>query len=564
MGFQQILKLKLSNGINKFLELSDLKKSILIVSIIFLLIGITGSFIYDTNDEVGLESLFRGLYLNTPITNIDCGFKGISFLYTFLYANFDFGINYFGISLILLNWWAFILLTFILLKNVPSYKTFWSLIFLLMAFNNIFMVSFTMTSIFASFAAYLLFLYALTDIESLKKKIFAIIMSSIAIVFAYLMRPTSGTLALLLFAPILIWHILFNTKGYRRLLPLLVVVPFLFSLLLEKQVINNLEKNTNHNYNVIDIFAKIVDYGYTLNIQNKNHEKLLYEVNNWFFADPGTYNIINYKNLLVNPKRITSINNLKFTLQYILKSLFNWRSLAYFAFIAVTLSLLMILKFKNVKVMIFYLSIGYFFAVIIAITYMMKMPPWVLMPILTIVIFYILTTIPAFFQYTKLKLKGFILIILVFIFASLLFYQTRLSLKDLLREKQQASQALKELYEYLSTDKPEYVFLTWAYDLNMYPLKYIKWNPATKQIPLFTWISYYPQNYLYLKKLTGSNNIYDIFKWIANNNDKTVIYSDKYYNSVLYKIFAYHNFKAILVPSKILNEKSGKGFYKIY
>jgi hypothetical protein len=545
--------------------LNDFIKAVLIVSIIFLATGITGSFIYNGNDEAATESLFRGLYLNTPVSNIDYGFKGISFLYVFLYAKIDLGVNYFGISLILLNWLAFVLLIFILLKKGPANKVFWSIVFLLLGFYTIFIVSLTTTCILASFAAQLLFIYALTDIKSPKIKCLTIFISSCIIIFTYLMRPTSGTLAFILFVPILVWHILFNFKGYRKLLPMLVILPFLLSIALERKVIPKLEGINKHNNDFLQICAKLVDYGYTLNIQNKNQEKLLFEVNNWFFADKETQSIVNYNNLLVPPARINdfSIRNIKITLHYIAASIFNRRSLPYISLIIIALFILYLFKVKNIKVLIIFLSIGYLFAVLVAISLLMKMPAKVLIPTLLIAVFYLLTTIPSFFRYNKQEINKFILIILVLTFATLLFYQARCLANDLSREKQNASICLKELNKYLNSEKTENVFMTWAYDFNYYPLKHIKWNPGVKLIPLFGWMSYYPQTYSYLQALTGSNDIKDIFKWIAAHPDKAAIYSDKDNNLVLKKIFAYHDIRADLLPTKILNKELGKGFYRV-
>jgi hypothetical protein len=541
--------------------MKNIIKAIAIVSLVFLITGIAGSFIYDQNDEAGLETLFRGLYLNTPIPKIDFGgFKGISFFYVFLYAKCDLGINYFGVSLILLNWLAFVLLLFILLKKGPDNKIFWSLVFLLLAFYNIFIVSLTTTSIFACFAGQLLFLYALTDIESIKIRIPITLLSSLLIVFAYLVRPTSGILAFILFAPVLLWHILFREKAGKKALSLLVIFPFIVSVLIVKQIDKKTDFKNEFDFKVIDIFTKIVDFGYTLNVQNKTQEKLLYEIKEWFFADKDTQKIKEYENLLVRPQRLSNIKNAG---KYVFISLVNRRSLVFLCIIAVGLFLLFLLKLKNAKVMIFYLSIGYYFGVLIAIALLMKMPPRILIPILLIAIYYMLITLPTFWQYKKQKINRFIFGTLLIVFISLMFYQAWSLSKDVFRERHTANKCLEELNKYLISEKPENIFMTWAYDLNYYPLKHIKWNPGVKLVPIVGWMSYYPQTYSYLKRLTGSNDIKDIFKWIAAHPDQATIYSDRDNNLVLKKIFAYHDIRADLLPTKILNKESGKGFYRV-
>jgi hypothetical protein len=540
--------------------MNDFIKALVIVSLVFLATGISGSFIYDENDEPALESLFKGFYLNAPIGTIDFGVKGISFFYIFFYSKLDIGINFFGLSLILLNWWAFVLLTFFLLKKGPAHKVLWALLFILIAFYSIFIVSFTTTPILALFAGELLFLYALTDGESLKSKLALMLLAALTIVLAYLVRPASGILALILFTPVWFSQVVFREKIGKKILSLLIILPFIAAIFIGKQIDKNTPTENKFDSKAIGIFSKINNFDYTTTVQDKTHEKLLYEIQNWFYFDKETQNIKNYQDRLASPQKQS---NLSHALQYVFRTFFTRRSLPFLAIIGIALLLMFFFKPKRFQAMIVILSVGYYFGVLVSIALLMKLPTRILIPTLLIAIYYLWITFPALRpvngQTMGRRLRG----ILVFACLGLVCYQVWSLAIDISRERRKAEASMKELQLFCNADKPEYVFLTWAHDFNYYALKHVARDPKVKAVPLVGWMSYYPQNYAFLKGLTGSNEVKVIIQWIAAHPDKATIYSDKDNNLILNKIFAYHNIRAFLVPSKILNKESGKGFYRV-
>jgi hypothetical protein len=546
--------------IGKRPKMNDFLKAVLIVSLVFLATGICGSFIYDENDEPAMENLLKGFYLNAPIGTIDFGVKGISFFYIYLYSKIDLGINYFGVSLILLNWWAFILLTFFLIKKGPAHSLLWPLLFLLLAFYTIFIVSFTTTPILALFAGELLFLYALTHGESLPGKLALMLLAASTIVLAYLVRPASGTLAIFLFVPAWFSQVAFKEKIGKKTLSLLFIVPFIAAVFIGKQIDKNVPVENKIDSKAVGIYSEINNFGYQVNIRDKTHEKLLYEIQNWFYFDKDTQQIKNYRDRLSGPKKQSHLRN---AVQYVFRTVITRRSLPFMGILFITLLMPAILHLKSVKTLIAFLSVGYYLAVLVAIALLMKMPPRILMPTLLIAIYYLMITFPAFWPEIRQTMGRTLRGILVFACLGLAGYQVWSLAIDLSRENRKADASWRDMRLYATAAKPEYVFLTWAYDFNYYALRHVKREPGIKAIPLAGWMSYYPQTYAFLKTLTGSNDVKDIIHWIAAHPEKATIYSDTDNNLVLKKIFAYHDFRAHLLPTKIVNGESGKGFYRV-
>jgi len=544
----------------------------LIVLGLFVFTGLVGGLIYESWDDITIELAMRGVYWNTPLFNFHFFLNGISQVITFLYLHVNLGINYFGFSLILLNLGAFLIFSYILFKSVKSYKVIISLLFLLIGYSNIYIIDFTRISILATFSGLLLYSYAIIYEKSKKLKIFILLSALFIMLYAYFLRPQGGLFAFILFAPFLIWFISFNNIPKKWLMVFYIVLPVFIILISDNIIISKIAPKPQYKQ-----YEKYLGYGKAFEPKNQEQKMVMYITKKWFLADKDIdKKLISYMPLLGSgeTKNMELFRKKKFSLladrilwQFKTKIFLPFMKthplIFGFIFLFLCASIFLIKNnFKKVLMLIFFMF--FYLSLIPYMFYYMKLENRVVIPLLTILVLFIIINIASFDfsflhkQYKKTFLFIFLCGLLIFVFFQLKAYKV-----DFFKRNDEAQDQLGALYKFNKIENQDVVFLTFVSPgYNFYTYKHVEINKNKLQVPLIKWISFYDQNQITFKKLTGSEKIPDVVKWIANNPDKASLYSCPKENDNFRQIFAFYGLDVLFIPEKIMYG-NGDGFYNI-
>lgn len=531
---------------------SNLGKATIIVTSVFLFCVLFNCFFYEVNDEPTFELMMRGGYWGTPVSVFQNFFIGISHIYVFLYSINSLNINFLGISFIFFNWVIYLIFTFLILNKNKQHGLFLAVIYILISFSSIYLISFTRIAISGALAALLLLLWGLEKAKKKNSKGFVLFSGSIIFLFSFLLRPDGAILGLLIFFPFAIWK-MFAEKKFRKQWVFWFAVPVFFGLISKGTIhkFDQPQENAFSNESVQNIVS-IVDYKRNFKPEHPDQERVLYQVINWFFADKDVLVPGNYKKMKRYPD--VTISGIKGRVNGTIEMFFLRPITLVILFLGITF---LLMEEKKKEKSLLFLVITYFMGIVFLINFFLKLPNRIFEPILFSFAFFLiinsdyLSTCTISINQKKILIGFFI----GFLLPGYFFEIRNLS--------QNNWGSLKSLDAYLISEKKPITFLASTPGRNYFPMKNV--NPAgnTVQIPFFGWPSYYNQNYLALKKFTGTNDIKEIFEWISENNEKANIYSDNEQNKILENIFIRNNFKGRIIPELILDSKSGKGFYSI-
>ncbi|MDD3875047.1 MAG: hypothetical protein PHT69_00315 [Bacteroidales bacterium] len=555
----------MKKNIKDLIRNREIKISFLIVSFVFLLTAFLRGFIYEILDDIWIEEALRGFYWETPITNHPVFFRAISHLYVLLYRYFNYGINFFGWSLLLTNFVSYLIIVFFLIKKENIKFSFvLVLIFLFASYQNVYLINSTRISIITAFAGFLLSEYILFDSNHKKTKFFLFIISSFLILISCIFRFQGTLLALLLYMPFIFLHLYRNNFRVKSYWIFLVFMPLILFYFIDNSFLKKIEPvpETKH-------LVKLIDYNMTFSPKNKEQEKLLFESKNWFLTDSETMKLIEYENefvnngkdyLLLKEKNFIKLADRilwkfkKYCSEFPLLILLLFLSLLNaFSFIAI--------RFKESILLIFFSLCCFFLWLYIFL--FMKLENRVIIPFFSIWLFNLLFILTDLYQLYKRKIHKYFLIFSIFLILICLPFQFISIRKDLDKRYYRAILSSEMQQRYYMANKVDYIFLTLAHHgYNYFATRQSPQKNTAVQIPIFGWLPLLePDNYLF--RLTGSNNVKGLFEWMADNAETTYLYSDVEWNLILEEIFEYNGFSGRIVPDLIFDEKTKEGFYKI-
>jgi len=561
--------LKFKNAKSFFLKHSDVFISLIATTLVFALTAIFGSFIYEKCDEITVEQALRGVFWNTPVTNTNFAYRGISHFFVFLYENVKININYFGFSLVILNAIAYWILIYLLLKNIKKHVWFFIIFFVFITYQNIYLVSLTRVSILASFAGLALFLFSLGKLKN-RRFYTAVVIAFLIIFYAYFVRPTGCILSYILITPFIFNFLFFTKIKQNKYKILLIIIPFFLALFIEK-----LLDEKAYDDKVLKKQTEILDYGFNYHPENMEQEKALFLTKKWFLADTDVNKTLckltkkhvpENKNigLLKNKQYYVLFDRIIWQLKtYVLNPIKDINPLMLIVTLLFILCSIFIINKNFYKTIFFVIVTGFYYSIITYMYFFMKYENRVIIPTLSIFFFFVLMFQEYIFETMNNKIKRTLLIFSSAIVIMGSVFQYVSYKKDYKNRQSEAIGQLDALNNFNKVQNQDIVFLTFVSPgYNYYALKHIEINKNKLQIPLIKWISWNKNNQMAFKQLTDSEKIEDLIIWIAKNPMLASIYSCPEENENLKQVFKYYNMDVDFIAKNIMYS-NGDGFYYI-